>query len=223
HHTLACRNLRRGPIRRRVAQRPGVGFRGSRRPDNGTGSRCAAAAARWPQRRGPPVHRKAGAVIRRACHPPRAAVRRRRHPRAAHGSRAQEFPGTVRELLGLHRPKRRAGLRAAAVAIRGRERTVTRQLSVGGSTQRAAARFWQNAWRRTYDPDRPPVQARTPGGTIGQIAQTAKRSAPEPPPPEIDVRVLSGAALLAVLTVGLAAGLLMPGTCQSRPVPFVAG
>jgi hypothetical protein len=39
----------------------------------------------------------------------------------------------------------------------------------------------------------------------------------------LDVRILSGAALLAVLVVGLAAALLMPTSCQSKPVPFVAG
>jgi hypothetical protein len=39
---------------------------------------------------------------------------------------------------------------------------------------------------------------------------------------DVDVRVLSGAALLSVLIVGLAAALWMPANCQSRPIPFAA-
>jgi hypothetical protein len=71
--------------------------------------------------------------------------------------------------------------------------------------------------------ERPQLHARMPALGGHEPQDPPRRSDTAPPLPEMDVRVLSGAALLAVLVVGLAAALLMPSSCQSRPVPFVAG
>jgi hypothetical protein len=101
---------------------------------------------------------------------------------------------------------------------------MTSQLSVEQSTQHTAARLWRNAWRRTHDMDRPPPRARTPSTPAGHMQVDASGRADRTSwLADMDVRVLSGAALLAVLVIGLAAAWLMPASCQSKPVPFVAG
>src|SRR5262245_12565082 len=103
------------------------------------------------------------------------------------------------------------------------------QLSIDQATQQATARLWFNAWRRSsHDMKQPPIRSRLGGNPIGQGSKnssknTSKQATAFSQWRDIDVRVLSGAALLAVLVIGLAAGFLMPANCQSRPVPFVAG
>jgi hypothetical protein len=101
---------------------------------------------------------------------------------------------------------------------------MTSQLSVDEATQRTTSRLWQNAWRRTHEMDRPQLRARTPGTAAGHmLVDPSKRAGRAPWLADMDVRILSGAALLAVLVIGLAAAWLMPASCQSKPVPFVAG
>ena len=98
---------------------------------------------------------------------------------------------------------------------------MTRPLSVDQSTQSATSKFWHDAWRRTQDVDGPQLRARTGAGSARPVALDASRPS-EARFSDVDVRVLSGAALLSVLIVGLAAALWMPSSCQSRPIPFAA-
>jgi hypothetical protein len=101
---------------------------------------------------------------------------------------------------------------------------MNRQLSADQSTQRTTSRLWQNAWQRTHEMDRPQLRARTPSNASGHAPSGPSRPADRWfSPADPDVRMLSGAALLALLVIGLAAAWLMPASCQSKPVPFVAG
>src|SRR5262245_63805600 len=95
---------------------------------------------------------------------------------------------------------------------------MTGQVSIDRFTPRATSRSWFKAWRSPHQ------RARVAEGVIGHAPLAPlQRPAADPKLAPMDVRVLSGAALAAVLMVGAAAVALMPASCQNRSVPFAAG